>query len=61
MTTSKLLMTTAIAGILCMATVPVTAAAEADTVSKPKGAIGMGTVAPGEIKSNQFWWPDQLD
>ncbi|NNJ78354.1 MAG: catalase/peroxidase HPI [Xanthomonadales bacterium] len=61
MTTSKLLMTTAIAGILCMAAAPVTAAAEADTVSKPKGAIGMGTVTPGEIKSNQFWWPDQLD
>jgi len=30
-------------------------------VSKPKGAIGMGTVAPNQAKSNLFWWPDSLD
>lgn len=30
-------------------------------MSKPKGAIGMGTVAPHQAKSNLFWWPDQLD
>ena len=30
-------------------------------VSKPKGAIGMGTVAPNQAKSNLFWWPNQLD
>ena len=30
-------------------------------VSKPAGAMGSGTAAPGQPKSNQFWWPDQLD
>lgn len=30
-------------------------------MSKPKGAMGMGTVPVGQAKSNQFWWPDQLD
>jgi catalase-peroxidase len=31
------------------------------TISKPSGAIGMGTVAPNKAKSNLFWWPDSLD
>jgi catalase-peroxidase len=61
MKSSKLLLSTALAGVLCVSAVPHTAVAEADTVSKPKGAIGMGTVAPGQARSNQFWWPDQLD
>jgi len=61
MNTSKLLMSTAIAGILYISAAPGTAVAEADSVSKPKGEIGMGTVAPGQIKPNQFWWPDQLN
>jgi catalase-peroxidase len=61
MITSKLLMSTAIAGILSISALPGTAVAEADTVSKPKGAIGMGTVAPGQVRPNQFWWPDQLN
>lgn len=30
-------------------------------MSKPAGAVGMGTVAPTQVKSNLFWWPDQLD
>ena len=30
-------------------------------VSKPAGAMGSGTAAPSQPKSNQFWWPDQLD
>ncbi len=29
--------------------------------SKPQGAMGQGDVAAGQAKSNQFWWPDQLD
>jgi len=61
MNTSKLRITMAIAGILCISGVPQPATADADTVSKPKGAIGMGTVAPEQARSNQFWWPDQLD
>jgi catalase-peroxidase len=46
---------------LGVSALPGTAAAEAATVSKPQGAVGMGTVAPMQAKSNQFWWPDQLD
>ena len=30
-------------------------------VSKPKGASGSGHIAPGQAKTNNFWWPDQLD
>jgi catalase-peroxidase len=37
------------------------AIAEPDQISKPKGAIGSGIVKDGHAKSNQFWWPDQLD
>jgi catalase-peroxidase len=37
-----------------------TTAANAES-SKPAGVMGMGQVAPGQAKSNQFWWPDQLD
>lgn len=47
----------------CLA-LPAVQAASGDNphnVSKPKGAIGMGTVSPNQAKSNQFWWPDQVD
>jgi catalase-peroxidase len=30
-------------------------------ISKPAGAMGSGAAAPGQPRSNQFWWPDQLD
>ena len=61
MKNSNFLLSMAIAGSICVSVLPSTAVAEADTVSKPKGAIGMGAVAPTQAKSNQFWWPDQLD
>ncbi|TRY33133.1 catalase/peroxidase HPI [Aliiglaciecola sp. M165] len=32
-----------------------------DQISKPKGAMGSGHAKIGQPKSNQFWWPDQLD
>ena len=38
-----------------------TAALADNHVSKPAGAMGSGTAAPSQPKSNQFWWPDQLD
>jgi catalase-peroxidase len=38
-----------------------TAALADNHISKPEGAMGSGTAAPGQPKSNQFWWPDQLD
>ncbi|MEM8563111.1 MAG: catalase/peroxidase HPI, partial [Pseudomonadota bacterium] len=34
---------------------------ETATSVKPAGASGTETVAATETKSNQFWWPDQLD
>ena len=57
----KLLTTAAVIGACSVAFVPSSAFAEASTVSKPKGAIGSGQVKSGQAKSNQFWWPDQLD
>lgn len=38
-----------------------TAYSEASQSVKPAGAKPMGHAAAGQPKSNQFWWPDQLD
>ncbi|MFT4520298.1 MAG: catalase-peroxidase [Halioglobus sp.] len=54
----NLLMSSAIAAILATATASYANAAE---MSKPKGAMGSGHAVAGQAKSNQFWWPDQLD
>lgn len=62
MTFRTYLKSTALAAALSTAALPTAALSEVSTtISKPQGAIGMGTVAPGQAKSNQFWWPDQLD
>ena len=53
-----ILKTTALAGLLAAAT---GSYVSADEMSKPKGAMGSGKVQAGQAKSNQFWWPDQLD
>jgi len=37
---------------------PLTVASE---ISKPAGPMGSGTAATGQPKSNQFWWPNQVD
>ncbi|MFT7090595.1 MAG: catalase-peroxidase, partial [Candidatus Azotimanducaceae bacterium] len=55
--TAKLL----IAGLLTASLSPQLTAAEPTTMSKPKGATGSGTTIAGQAKTNQFWWPDQLD
>ena len=52
---------TAVATIVAVAMHSFSAFAEEPKISKPKGAIGMGTVAPNQAKSNLFWWPEQLD
>ncbi len=59
MKTRKLLMTTALAGMMALSMVPQAAISEAST--KVGGAMGRGKVAPHQAKSNQFWWPDQPD
>ena len=60
MKATTLLKHSTIATILALTMNPAEAAAEGE-MSKPKGAIGMGKVAPNQAKSNLFWWPEQLD
>jgi catalase-peroxidase len=55
--TSRLLL----AGLLTASLAPQLSAAEPATMSKPKGAMGSGMTTAGQAKTNQFWWPDQLD
>ncbi|MFT5899465.1 MAG: catalase-peroxidase [Glaciecola sp.] len=38
-----------------------TAGAKKTEISKPKGAMGTGIKAVNQAKTNQFWWPDQLN
>ena len=54
MKTRNLLITTALAGMVARA-------ASAQASMQDVAAMGMGKVAPQQAKSNQFWWPDQLD
>jgi len=50
---------TAIASALAIALLPIPLSAA--EISKPAGASGSGSVSTFEAKSNQFWWPDQLN
>ena len=60
MKTRKLLLAIALAGSASL-TLPLSAANNPE-ISKPKGAAGTDNrVTAFEAKSNQFWWPDQLD
>lgn len=56
----QILKYTSIAAVVALS-LDATSAFAKDTMSKPKGAIGMGTVMPSQAKSNLFWWPNQLD
>ena len=53
-----LLVTTAIAGMLTSATASYAGDSE---ITKPQGPKGSALVTTNQPKSNQFWWPDQLD
>lgn len=48
-------------GLVCFAFLSSVVLAETAEVSKPKGAMGSGNAKGGQPKTNQFWWPDQLD
>ena len=63
MNKTKKLLTISIAGVFSLSVMSCAVSQEKSTaeMSKPKGAIGMGSVAPMQAKSNQFWWPEQLD
>jgi catalase-peroxidase len=52
-----------IAGLVSMVLMTGSAVAETAEMTKPKGAMGTGNAntKDGQPKSNQFWWPDQLD
>lgn len=51
----------ALVSVVCMSGAAVSQEAKIAEISKPKGPTGMGSVVEGQPKSNQFWWPDQLD
>lgn len=61
MKTRHLLLTSAIAGMLGLLIVPAYSVAETAEITKPKTLVEMGKVSKAQTKSNQFWWPDQLD
>ncbi|WP_100643150.1 catalase/peroxidase HPI [Alteromonas facilis] len=61
MKSQRLFMKTAIAGVVSMMLASAPTFAEKAEISKPKGPMGSGSVKAGQPKSNQFWWPDQLD
>ncbi|WP_054113669.1 catalase/peroxidase HPI [Marinagarivorans algicola] len=57
----KSLTALALAGIYSTSYAPLKAIADPSSISKPKGAIGSGSALVGQPKSNNFWWPEQLD
>ncbi|MFC3120896.1 catalase/peroxidase HPI [Agaribacter flavus] len=61
MQTKSFFKVSVLAGLVTMTLAQGAFAQEHKTVSKPKGAIGMGKVAPNQAKNNLFWWPDSLD
>jgi catalase-peroxidase len=50
-----------VAAMLTLSTLASYAIADHHEMSKPKSAMGMAKVPVNQAKSNQFWWPDQLD
>ncbi|MFT4654278.1 MAG: catalase-peroxidase [Kangiellaceae bacterium] len=59
--TTKIFFLKKLAAIICVGLVSSFAIAQSNEISKPKGAIGTGFAKTGQAKTNQFWWPDQLD
>ncbi|MFT6992479.1 MAG: hypothetical protein ACJASL_004479 [Paraglaciecola sp.] len=57
----QIILRTTVAGFVSMVLMSGAASAETTEMTKPKGAMGTGNVKEGQPKSNQFWWPDQLD
>lgn len=59
MTKRNTLLSAAVASALALSVASTAALAKSST--KPAGAMGSGATAAGAPKTNQFWWPDQLD
>ena len=50
-----------IAGLVSIVLMTGSAVADTAEMSKPKGAMGTSNTQVSQPKTNQFWWPDQLD
>ena len=61
MNKKNLLSTRYIAGIMALLLTSGGVLAETAKISKPKEAIGTGVSQIHQAKTNQFWWPDQLN
>lgn len=61
MKTRSILRQSAIASMIALAVASMGASADSKPMAKPHGAMGSGHTLPGQPKSNQFWWPKQLD
>ena len=62
MKSPRAILASAVASALAMGVATAPAGAEVATeISKPAGAKGAGMVRAGQAKSNQFWWPEQLN
>lgn len=46
--------------LICLA-IPSLVYAESNGSTKPKGAVGSGSIGEGTPKPMSFWWPDRLD
>ncbi|WP_088330378.1 catalase/peroxidase HPI [Lacimicrobium sp. SS2-24] len=57
---AKLLRST-LASLVSLALLSGPVLAETAEMTKPKGATGSGSAKAGQVKTNQFWWPEQLD
>ena len=53
--------TRALAGMISMLLVSGAAFASDKTMTKPAGASGQGSAQQGAVRTNQFWWPEQLN
>ncbi len=60
MTTSSLTKSVVLTTALSLVGVAAPLAAE-NTTSKPAGPMGSGSMPAGQARSNQFWWPEQID
>jgi catalase-peroxidase len=58
MKTRNIILSAVVVGMVSLATPNTVFSQE---MTKPGGAMGSGKAAENQPKSNQFWWPDQLD
>jgi len=61
MNKTKLFSTRCITGIMTLMMTSGAVLAKTAEISKPKGAMGSGVTQDYQAKTNQFWWPDQLN